>query len=342
MAGMREVAKRSGVSLSTVSLALNGNKYVSPDIIEKVEKAANECGYKLPQTKTKNTIAVILPMITSSFFSNVLIGIENTVAEKNHTVLFGNSGFDYDKEVQFIKTVKKQALCGLIIDTVCPVDKESGYYKMLKKDFVDRRIPVVFLERHIKSDNFISISFDHYKNAYMATEHLIKQSHKCIAHIAGYANIQQAQQRVNGYKAALADYNIEYDAGLISEGNFSPESGWSAMKKLMVRRSDFTAVFAANDQMAIGAMKAIKSYGKSIPDDIAVIGIDNIGISSIVAPALSTINVPTYQLGYMAAKVILDIREELDCESSYHLESNLIVRQSTNPYANSEWELFGW
>lgn len=342
MGGMRDVAKIAGVSLSTVSLALNGNKYVSSDVMERVEKAAKETGYKIPQSKNKKTIAVILPVITSAFFSNVLNGIENTVTEKGHTVLFGNSSFDFNKELQIIKTVKKQALCGLIIDTACPVGKENGYFQMLKKEFVDRRIPVAFLERHIESDDFFSINIDHYKNAYMATEHLIKQNHTCIAHISGYPDNLVTIQRINGYGEALENHNIPFDEDLVGEGDFSPNSGYLAMKKLMAKRSDFTAVFSANDQMAVGAVKAIKSHGKSTPGDIAVIGIDNIGISSLITPALSTVNVPTYQLGYMAAKVILDTRAGLECEKKHRLESNLLIRQSTNPYANSEWELFGW
>lgn len=340
--GMREVARRAEVSLSTVSLALNGTGYVSPDILKKVEVAAKECGYKIPQKKSRTTIAVILPAITSSFFSNVLSGIENTVAEKDHPILFGNSGFDFAKELQFIKTVRKQALCGLIIDTICPAERESDYFKMLKKTFVDRQVPVVFLERQIGGSDFFSVSVDHYRNAYMATEHLIKQKHTCIAHISGGSGNPITAERIRGYRAALESNNLTYDESLISEGDFSPNSGYLAMKKLMAKRSDFTAVFCANDQMAIGAVKAIKSYGKVIPDDIAVIGIDNIAISSIVTPALSTINVPTYQLGHMAAKVILDIHGGRSYEKIHQLASNLIIRQSTNPFANSEWELFGW
>ena len=344
MAGMRDVAKRAGVSLSTVSAVLNGNKNTSPEIARRVERAIKETEYELPRKKKddKKVIAVLLPIIASSFFTNVLSGIENALAKSEYTVLFGDSEFDFSKELQFINTIKKQSLCGLILDTVCPVGRETDYFKLLKKNFTNKNIPVVFLERNIEDDGFYSVNVDHHKNAFMATEHLIQQNHARIAHISGYPENHVTVQRISGYKAALEANGIEFDETLISAGDFSPNSGYLAMKKLMSVRSDFTAVFSANDQMAIGAIKAIKSYGKCVPDDIAVIGIDNIAMSSIVTPALSTINVPTYQMGHVAVKIIMDIREGQYCAKTFQLESNLIVRPSTNPYANSEWELLGW
>jgi len=344
MAGMRDVAQRAGVSLSTVSAVLNGSKNTSLEIARRVERAIAEMDYELPQKKKndKKVIAVLLPVITSSFFTNVLSGIESAVAQSEYTVLFGDSEFDFSKELQFINTIKKQSLCGFIIDTVCPVGKESEYFKLLKKNFINKSIPVVFLERSIEDSGFFFVNLDHYRNAFMAIEHLIRQNHTRIAHISGYPGNHVTVQRINGYKAALEENGIGFDETLISAGDFSPNSGYLAMKKLMSIRSDFTAVFSANDQMAIGAIKAIKSYGKSVPDDIAVIGIDNIAMSSIVTPALSTINVPTYQMGHVAAKTIMDMREGQNCQKTFQLESNLIVRQSTDPFANSEWELFGW
>jgi Transcriptional regulators len=342
MGGMREIAKITGVALSTVSLALNGNGYVSQEISEKVKEAAKQIDYIMPEKKNKNTIAVILPVITSSFYSNVLCGIENTIAEKGYTVIFGNSGFDFEKEFNFIKTVKRQTLSGIIITSVCPAERECEYFKLLKKDFTDKGVSVVFLESHIESDDFFSINIDCYKSAFIATEYLIEQNHKCIAHISGHIETKTTLQRINGYRDALESHNIPYDEELIVNGDYSPNSGYMAIKKLMNKRSDFTALYAANDQMAIGAIKAIKSFGKSVPDDIVVIGNDNIAASSLISPALSTVNIPTYQMGHMAAKIILDAQQKILCEKSYTLECNLIIRQSTSLYANSEWELFGW
>lgn len=345
MAGMRDVAKLAGVSLSTVSIVINGDdKFVSPEIRQRVEDAINVTGYILPPKKrtVAKAIAVVLPTITSVFFSNLLNGIEQTLSENKNVLLFGDTSYNFQKEVQYLETIKKQSLCGVIIDTVCPVGSEDSYYEFLLNTFVSQGIPVVFLERQIKNKDFYCVYVDHYRNAYMATDHLIKLGHRSIAHIAGYPDHLFTNQRFNAYRQALSDNGLTYDEGLIGSGDYTPNSGYIAMKGLMSRRSDFTALFSANDQMAVGAIKAIKSIGKKVPDDIAVVGIDNLSISSIISPPLTTVNVPTYEMGIQAAKIILDILDGVTPMREIKLNCNLIIRKSTNPYANSEWELFGW
>lgn len=345
MAGMREVAKLAEVSLSTVSIILNGkDKYVSPEIRRRVENAILETGYTMPpkQENAPKAIAVVLPVITSVFFSNLLNGIEQIVTQNRHVLLFGNTCYRFEDEMQYLKMIKKQNLCGVIIDTVCPVGNEEEYYRFLDENFLRVNIPVVFLERRITNENFYSVYVDHYKNAYMATEHLIQQGHRKIAHIAGYPNHLFTNQRYDAYRKALSDNGLAFDEGLVVAGDYTPNSGYVAMKQLMSRRSDFTAIFSANDQMAIGAIKAARSMGKKIPDDIAVIGIDNLSISSIISPALTTVNVPTFEMGFQAAKIIIDILNGLKPEREMKLNCNIIVRKSTNPYTSSEWELFGW
>jgi LacI family transcriptional regulator/LacI family repressor for deo operon, udp, cdd, tsx, nupC, and nupG len=342
MAGMRDVAKEAGVSLSTVSSAFSGNGYISDEVMEKVKNAANKVGYQIPDNKKKNIIAVLLPVITSAYYSNILNGIENTVAEKGYTVLFGNSGFDFDKGLQFLKTIQRQSLCGIILNFSAPAEREKDFFKLLKKDFVDKNIPVVFIDQFIENNVFFSIDADYYKNSFISTEHLIKNNRKCIVHLTGHPGKKGTLMRINGYRDALDSHNIPYDEGLIINGDFSPNSGYIAMKNFMTKRSDFTALYAANDQMAIGAMKAMKSYGKSVPNDIMVIGGDNVAVSSLITPALSTVNIPTYQMGHTAAKIILDAQQGISNEKKHKMECNLIIRQSTEINANSEWELFGW
>ncbi|MDR1438550.1 MAG: LacI family transcriptional regulator [Clostridiales bacterium] len=343
--GMREVAKLAGVSLSTVSLHISGSgKYISPEIRKKVEQALSETGYKAPaqKDKDKRPVAVMLPYIASTFSSNVLYGIESTLSEKGHTLIFGNSGYDFEKEKRFLETVRKQNPCGVIIDSVCPIDEEKQYLDMLSECFVARKIPVVLLEQQIEDPAFCYVSTDHYENAYSATKHLIQMGHSKIAHISGFPCLEITLQRLNGYRVALADHGIPFDEGLVSNGDFSPNSGYLAMKNLFSHRMDFTGLFCANDQMAIGAIRAINSIGKNVPDDIAVVGIDNLSISTMVSPSLTTINVPTYQMGYRAADMILKLHSSKACERKVRLDSNLIVRRSTNAYALIEWEFFGW
>lgn len=345
MAGMRDVAKLAGVSLSTVSVVLSdGNKFVSEDNKKRVLEAASELSYIVPAKKKSNkkTIAVILPAVTSSFFSDVLNGIECAVSQDRNLLLYYNSNYSFDKEKACLRILRKQSLAGIILDSICPMDIEKEYFAWLKREFTEKKIPVVLLERKVDSHDFYSIYIDNYRCAYMATQHLINKGHKKIAHISGNDLMLHTCERERGYQAALEEAGLRYDQELIQRGDFTPFSGYTAMMTLLAIRTDFTALFSANDQMAIGAMKAIKNSGKMVPDEIAVAGIDNLSVSSLVEPALTTVNVLTLQMGRKAAKIILDVSKGIECERINELETNLIIRRSSDKSAANDWELTGW
>ena len=188
MPGMRDVARAAQVSLSTVSAVLSdSDKYVSDEIRERVMRAAAEIGYQLPERKKKpdKVIAVALPNITSVFFSNLLSGIVDTVTEEGYTLIFGNSGYDFEKEKQFINMIQSQSLCGVIIDTVCTAEQERDYYEELKETFIPKRIPIVLMERKVQDEEIGCVYVDHLDNQYKATRHLIETGHRSIVHIAG-------------------------------------------------------------------------------------------------------------------------------------------------------------
>lgn len=344
MPGMRDVARVAEVSLSTVSAVLSDSeKYVSDEIKNKVLDAAQKLGYQMPRRRKKQekAIAVILPVITSAFFSNLLSGIESTASEHGYTLLYGDSSFDFDKERKYINALQKQSLYGMIIDTTCPSQHEATYFRQLKQTFVERGIPVAFLERKIPDDAFFSVYVDHEDNAYQATRHLLSLGRKAIAHISGSKENPLAIERNNGFIKALGEYGIKMDPDLQGFGDWTPNSGFIAAKSILSKRRDFTGLVADNDQMAIGAIKAILSEGISIPDDIAITGIDNLSVSTMITPSLTTVNVPTYQMGRTAARMVLEAKKN-NSPFQEKLNCNLIVRKSTNPYASNEWELFGW
>ncbi len=170
----------------------------------------------------------------------------------------------------------------------------------------------------------------------------IDRGHRRIAHLCGSPSNPIALERKAGYRRALSESGIPFDPRLTASGDFTPASGYEAMKRLLGRTSDFSAVFAANDQMAVGAVKALVSQGIAVPGDVAVIGIDNLNVSSMIQPALSTVNVPTFQMGHLAAQTVIDARNPQACPQSHPLPCSLVVRRSTDPFAAAEWELFGW
>ena len=305
MAGMRAVAQRAEVSLSTVSAVLGSgtNKYVSEEVRRKVLAAAQELGYTPPakaESRTK-TIAVILPVITSSFFSNVLSGVEGFVFKEKKMMLYYNTNYEFEREQECLHMLKHQHPQGIILSSVCPRGQEDAYHRWIKQ----------------------------------AVEHLISLGHRRIAYLYGNYKVSLSDDRFEGYKSALQDAGIPYEPGLIRYGDFTPASGYMAMRELLDFGEEFTAVASANDQMA-------KQTGKSVPEDIAFIGFDNLSVSTLIDPALSTIHVPTYQMGRMAAQIIGDLMQGIECVSQNILESSLIVRKSSEISASNEWEMFGW
>lgn len=344
MASIRDVAKLAGVSTSTVSVVLNGgDKYVSEGHKLKVLEAAKELDYHIPEKSNfkYNTIAVILPTITSSFFSNVLNGIETPLAPSNN-MLFYSSNYEIEKERRCIEAIKNQKLSGVILDSVCPFSGEKEYIEWLKQELIEHNIPIVVLERNWCKYKVHSVYIDNYKAAYAATEHLLNKGHTKIAHIMGNEKMACTKERFLGYKRALYHHGIIFDPEKISYGDFTPYSGYVAMKKILDLGVEITALFSANDQMAIGAIQAIKASGRSVPRDIAVVGFDNISVGSMIDPALTTVNVPTYQMGNLAAKILLEIDKKYIDKMDNELKTNIIVRRSSEEFASTEWELFGW
>ncbi|AEF82335.1 LacI family DNA-binding transcriptional regulator [Leadbettera azotonutricia] len=345
MPGMRDVARHAKVALSTVSAVLsNSDKYVSDDVRKQVYAAAKDLGYIFTEKKrsSQKTIAVVLPIITSSFFSNVLTGIEDTISKDKNYLLFFNSNYSFEKEQMLLKTLHKQFLTGVIVDSICPSDLESNYYSWLEKEFISKNIPVLILERKLESEKFYTIYLDNFTSAQKATQHLIDLGHKKIAHILGNSHMQHSFERLEGYKHALIENGIPIDPELIQQGDFTAASGYLATRKLLDIRRDFTAIFSANDQMAIGAIKALRANGKNIPKDCAIVGFDNLSISTLIDPALSTINVPTFLMGRMAARIIMETSSGGSYPHSNKLDSNLIIRRSSDINAINEWDLIGW
>ncbi len=350
MSTVREVAKLAGVSVSTVSAVINSNKYVSSKVKAKVMFAMEQLEYDIHAHKAggaernKKIIGVILPTITSIFFPKVLKGIEEAAA--NHCALmFCDTSMSFLKEKKYMEMLKRNNVVGIILDSMCVSYDQPEYLAWIRQEFIDRRgITVVLLEHVVNEPGFYSIGIDNYLASYNITKHLIQMGHKKIAHIGCEADIFSWQERSRGYVEALKDAGIKYNPRLTYTGNLSPLSGYTAATSLIETTPDFTALFSANDQMAIGAIKAFKQAAWNIPDDIALAGFDNISVSTMIDPALTTVNVPTYQMGYLAAKTIIDIEneEKQDTSPVTVLETKPIIRKSSDKTAFNEWELIGW
>ncbi|MGM0368789.1 MAG: LacI family DNA-binding transcriptional regulator [Bacillota bacterium] len=326
---IKDVAAQSGVSEATVSRVINKTVRVRDETRAKVEQAINDLNYSpnanarhLRSNKTK-LIGLVIPDIWNSFFGGIVKGVEDLARENDYNVVLCNTSGSLKREKESISILKDRRADGLIY---MGQTYDQNRSKMLEKC----SFPIVAISREEKEVDYPTVNIDNYQAAYDLTEYLIKQNYNEIAFIAGpSADTTAGLRRTRGYKQALLDNDLDFNHQLKVEGNFTLESGYRGMEKILaVSKPD--AVFAANDEMAIGAMKLIKERGYSVPKDIAVVGFDNISLSDYVEPRLTTIEQPIYELGQVAMDTILNLIEGAELEKdNLVLDYELLIRESS-------------
>ena len=324
---MKNVAKLANVSIATVSRVFTGSDNVADKTRKKVMKAVKELNYhpnalarQLRMMETK-TIIVVVPDITNTFFSQVLKGIEITARRNGYRVLLGDTGNDINIEHEYLKALYEKHADGLVLLTA-RMDRNTI-------ESLIEKYPVVLACEYLEDSSVPTVSIDNISAARKITEHLIKLGHKRVAHITGPMKVILSRDRLKGYKQAMKAYGLEIDPLLITEGDFYYETGYDLMLKLMSINNPATAIFAANDEMAIGAIKAIQSQGLKVPEDIAIVGFDNIKMSAIFSPSLTTIGQPMYKIGEKAMNLLLDlIRGKKLRKNQFVLDDKLIIRES--------------
>ena len=323
---MKNVAKLANVSIATVSRVFNGSDTVADETRKKVMAAVKELDYhpnvlarQLRRMETK-TIVVIVPDITNTFFSQVLRGIETIARRNGYRVLLGDTENDITIEHEYLKALYEKYADGLILLT-------AGMGRNTIESLAEK-YPVVLACEYLESTNVPTVSIDNISAARKAAEHLIKLGHKRIAHITGPMNVILSRDRLKGYKQAMKTYGLEVDPLLIIEGDFYYKTGYNLMLKLMSIDNPPTAIFAANDEMAIGAIKAVKANNLKVPEDIAVVGFDDIEIASMYEPSLTTISQPRYEIGQKAMELFIKTINKEIIEKKYILNSKLTIRES--------------
>lgn len=351
MAGIREVANLAGVSISTVSNVMNNRKFVREDLREKVLSAAKKLDYEadaiargLKACRTR-TLGVIIKSFNRIFFPQVLNGMQVIANELGYTLITHSTDDDYNKEKDFVKMLINNRVDGIVISTVAD-PRNDDYFKYLSNLAIkSKRVPVISEGHDLTKYGIHSVFVDNYLGGRLMTQHLTELGAREIVHIGGPVSSEMFIKRFQGYKDVLMENGIPFRQLLTTNGDFSPLSGYTALKRLIVMGIPFDAVFADNDQMAIGAMKCLKENNFDIPNDIKLAGFDNTFVASIIKPSLTTIHVPKHKLGALSIKNLIDviegnieegrvIREELPVE--------LICRQSTCPDVKDDWDLEYW
>lgn len=349
---IKDVAQLAGVSISTVSNVMTGKKPVSRELADRVKNATETLAYMANpmasglKSSKSNTIGVIITTFQSLFFGQVLKGIQDTAFKKGFMVNVFDSNNNLINEKRYVNQLVSSLADGILLLSMANYNnhEDIAYLKSIGKLSVNsKQIPVVALERTLGPADTDSVICDNHTAAVLVTKHLIDAGHRKIAHITGQMNMEMSQLRMQGYRDALLDAGIKPLNKLVVTGDFTPYSGYFCMHELL-KKTNCTAVFAANDQMAIGAMKAIKEKGLKIPEDIAVAGFDNIFPATLVNPSLTTISVPAYQMGKIAADKLM---ERIDGKANgpgekLTLKTQLIVRQSTDIRREQAWDLSNW
>ncbi len=306
MTNIKMVAEQAGVSISTVSRVLSDKQYyVNDQTKENVLKAVRELNYT-PNLHAKslkggrtNNIALIVPSIDNEMFPPIVRGVEEIARKKDFTVILCNTDEDSQIEKYYINKLSKNLVDGFII---CSMLKESDHIRQLEKD----GFPVVLVSRYY-GDAINSVVIDNYQAAYDATMYLVKTGHKRIAIAVGRLELSLYEKRLEGYKTAICDSGLEYDEQLVIKEISGNNGFYQAVQELLRKKINIDAIFATSDPKAIVVMKAINDFGLKIPEDISVMGFDNIKISSMLNPPLSTVSQPLHEMGILAAQKLINI-----------------------------------
>jgi LacI family transcriptional regulator len=328
---LEDIAKKVGVSRSTVSRVINGFSSVDPSVRTKVLDTIQETGYR-PNVAARSlasqrsgVIGLMLPRSVSSFFTDPFFpqltqGVAFGCNKNDLTLSLYLLGNKEDEEKIYPRISRRGLLDGILVQSGQSDDRMIDY-------MATSRVPIVILGRPFVTEGVNYIDVDNVSAAMCATRHLIKLGRKRIAHITGARNSAVTIDRLEGYKLALKNAGIAIDKSLIVEGDFTESSGFAAMKQLLDLNPD--AVFAASDIMAVGAMNATIDGGLKVPDDVAFVGFDDVPLASLTTVKLTTIRQPIMQFGIKAVELLIDvINNGKKPARRITLETELIVRES--------------
>ncbi len=331
---IKDVARRAGVSISTVSRIINGKlDGAGEETRERVLRAMRELGYEPNYiarsmiTKRTGTMGLIIPDIANPFFPEMARGVEDTANVTGMSVFLCNTDGNLEKERRAVTFLSQRSVDGFIATTPNREEDNSVFEKLYRKG-----IPVVFVERYTEGPSEIpGVYFENEEGARLAARHLIESGHRQIACLTGPLSTTNARQRLKGFLAECAKAGFEPPQEWILTGDYKIEGGYQAAKKLLdAHRGKFTAIFACNDLMAIGALRAAKEAGVKVPQDLALVGFDDITLAGMVEPALTSVEIPGYALGAKAAEMLIALIQGEQLPSNSHFFApKLVVRESS-------------
>jgi LacI family transcriptional regulator len=323
------VAERAGVSPSTVSRILNGTAQVSVHKQQLVRSVIEELNFR-PDPAARSlaggramSIGVLTQFIDSPYYGEALRGIEDVVQQANYSPLFVSGHWNESEEKDRIYMLLERKVDGIIVLTG----------KLTDETLLDvaASIPVVVTGRHLLAPNLFGIDFDNVEGACLAVRHLYALGHQRVAFISGPLDHSDAVQRLAGFRSELQRKNMPFEEALIVTSDFQESGGFRAMNQLLETHQSFTAVIAANDQMAYGARLALYRAGIRVPEDVSIVGFDDLPHSAFTLPPLTTVRQSIYEVGSSAARALFELIEGRT-PAPIQIPAELVVRESTRIY----------
>ncbi|SEI16904.1 LacI family DNA-binding transcriptional regulator [Pseudomonas asplenii] len=330
MATIKDVAALAGISYTTVSHVVNKTRPVSERVRLKVEAAIAELDYvpsavaRSLKAKTTATIGLLVPNSLNPYFAELARGIEDYCERNNYCVILCNSDDDPDKQRNYLRVLLEKRVDGLIVAS-------TGGDDSLASGLLAVRTPMVIVDREIAGVETDRVRIDHEEGAYLATRHLLELGHRAIAFIGGPLDNSVAQLRLAGYRRALRQAKVKVSASSVLASDFTSTGGYRAAAQLLEGERP-TAIFASNDLLGIGALRAAAERDIRIPGELSVIGFDDIQMSRYVYPALTTVGQSILQLGETAAELLLRrlATPELALDQRIVIPC-IVLRESTAP-----------
>ncbi|GFP32604.1 LacI family transcriptional regulator [Candidatus Hakubella thermalkaliphila] len=334
MTTIKDLAKMANVSVATVSRVINKSGYVSPELTRRVDQAIAESGYEVNalarslKTAKTHTIGLIIADISNPFFTSVIGGVEDIAYKHGYNLILCNTDENLEKEKLYLQVLRGKMVDGLIISPALRKANEL-------RELLERHLNVVFMDRRIDGvPEALCVRADNLRGARMAVDYLLELGHREVALVGGPFEVTSGLERHEGYVAALREAGIEPRPELMKMGDFRKEGAYRSTLELLQLKNRPTALFVANNLMTIGSLLAIRDMGFSIPDDISIIGFDDMDWTVLANPPLTTVAQPTYEMGVTAMELLIrQMHKEKIDQKEILLSPELRVRESCKKIA---------
>lgn len=339
---IKDIAREANVSHSTVSRALRNSPLVNRETTERIQRIAADSGYRISAvarslvTSKTRTIGVVVTTVCDPFIAEVVTGIETMANNHGYSVFLANCNADPIREAKVVQSFEERRVDGIVV-------MASRVGALYMSHLSRMKIPIVLINNYRPGEFVYSVAIDNLAAAREATAYLIGLGHKEIAYIGDRDGFQSDTDRFGGYRQALEHADIPFQPQLVAHGDGKPAAAEEAMEQILRLPAQPTAVFCYNDMSALGALRTLRAHKLRVPEDVSVVGFDDLFFASYAQPPLTTVRQPKEQMGQMATEIVLKLLSGTTCDFNVKVQGELIVRESTaRPAGRSRPEAQSW